>query len=95
MGAATDPCAYCAAVGSSSPIADERKAGGLAALARASGVPERTLRRAATGETPLSLPQALDVAAELQCRPEDLSLKHAAARARARRAAARRKAGAA
>ena len=87
MGAATDPCAYCSAVGSSSPIADARKAGGLAALARASGVPERTLRRAAVGETPLSLPQALDVAAELSCRVEQLSVKHA------RRAAARRKAG--
>ena len=89
-------CRWCAECREPSPIADHaRKRGAIGELARATGISALVLRRSAVADGTLSVDQAVAVALDLGCKVEALSLSHAAAKARARRAAAARKAGAA
>ena len=87
-------CRWCREVGAPSPLAElARERGALRRVAIDLEINVAVLRRAAVGDGVLSVDQAVAVAREIGVRPEDLSIEHAAARARARRAAARARAG--
>ena len=85
-------CRWCSSTGGAiSPIADlARKRGALGGLAERTEIAVEVLRRAAVADGSLTLDQAIAVANDLGCKVVELSLAHATAQARNRRAAAAR-----